>query len=292
MTNSESNFTHFYSVDEKEGMSWSIDSIPSYCITLERRPDRWRRFQDQSGINGLDLKKFSGVDGKMLDIKNDERVSLYTKRNILSKSRRSHEELDSAGGVGCALSHIAIWQWMVNNNQEVCVIFEDDAIIPPDFTEKVNKCINDSALLKDPTKWDLWLLGGNWDKLTKIPGESKVVRVGAFFSFYAYVMTLHGAKKLLKDVFPIEGHIDLWTSIYNYVHDFRIVCCLNLNLKHNSAVKTEIQTEKECDICNVSAGYSKTHKLVTRMEWNVARAAEIISVGLIGYILYKRFISK
>jgi hypothetical protein len=105
-------------------------------------------------------------------------------------------------------------------------------------------------------------------------------------------MTLHGAKKLLKDVFPIEGHIDLWTSIYNYVHDFRIVCCLNLNIKPNSAVKTEIQTEEGCDICNVSAGYSKTHKLVTNLEWNVARAAEIVSVGLIGYILYKRFISK
>ena len=273
-------------------MSWSIDSIPSYCITLERRPDRWRRFQDQSGINGLDLKKFNGVDGKTLDIKNDERVSIYTKRNILSKSRRSHEELDSAGGVGCALSHIAIWQWMVDNNQEVCLIFEDDALIPPNFTERINKCISESALLKDPTKWDLWLLGGTWDKLTKIPEESKVARVGAFVLFHAYIMTLHGAKKLLKDVFPIQGHIDLWTSIYNYVHDFRIVCCLNLNLKHNSAVKTEIQTEKECDICNVSAGYSKTHKLVTRMEWNVARAAEIISVGLIGYILYKRFISK
>jgi len=64
-------------------MSWSIDSIPSYCITLERRPDRWRRFQDQSGINGLDLKKFNGVDEKTLDIKNDARVSLYEKRNIL-----------------------------------------------------------------------------------------------------------------------------------------------------------------------------------------------------------------
>jgi glycosyl transferase family 25 len=276
----------------KKSMSWSVDSVPSMCITLERRPDRWRRFQDQSGINGLDLKKFNGVDGKTLDIKNDERISLYTKRNILSKSRRSHEELDSAGGVGCALSHIAIWQWMVDNNKEVCIIFEDDAIIPPNFTERVNKCINESALLKDPTKWDLWLLGGNWDKLTQIPGESKVARVEAFYSFYAYVMTLHGAKRLLRDVFPIEGHIDLWTSIYNYVHDFRIICSLNLNLKHNSKVKTEIQTEKECDICNVSAGYSKTHKLVTNMEWNVARTAEIVSVGLIGYILYKRFISK
>ena len=272
--------------------SWTIESVPSMCITLERRPDRWRRFQDQSGINGLDLKKFNGVDGKTLDIKNDPRIALYTKRNILSKSRRSHEELDSAGGVGCALSHIAVWQWMVDNDKEVCVIFEDDAIIPPDFTKRINTCINESALLKDPKKWDLWLLGGTCEDLTQIPGETKVARVGAFMLFHAYVITLHGAKRLLKDVYPIQGHIDLWTSIYNYVHDFRVICCLNLNIKPNSAVKTEIQTEKTCDICDVSAGYSKTHKLVTNLEWNVARAAEIVSVGLIAYILYKRFISK
>ena len=79
--------------------SWSIESIPAFCITLERRQDRWRRFQDQSGIDGLNLKRFMGVDGKTIDIQNDERVTLCTKRNILAKTRRSHEELDSVGGV-------------------------------------------------------------------------------------------------------------------------------------------------------------------------------------------------
>ena len=48
---------------------------------------------------------------------NDSRVTLLTKRNIATRTRRSQEELDSVGGIGCALSHIAIWQWMVDNNQ-------------------------------------------------------------------------------------------------------------------------------------------------------------------------------
>jgi glycosyl transferase family 25 len=109
--------------------SWTIESIPAYCITLERRHDRWKRFQDQSGLHGLDVKRFVGVDGKTLDIKTDTRVTTLTKRNIMTKSRRSHEELDSIGGVGCALSHIAVWQHMVDTNQEVCLIFEDDAIV-------------------------------------------------------------------------------------------------------------------------------------------------------------------
>ena len=269
--------------------TWSIESIPAFCITLERRPDRWRRFQDQSGIDRLNVKRFLGVDGQKLDIKNDDRISLFTKRNIISKSRRSHEELDSAGGVGCALSHIAIWQWMVDNNQEVCLILEDDAIIPPDFVEKVDGCINESKVLQDPKKWDMWLLGGTVQGLTQIPNETNVTRVGTFFSFYSYVMTLHGAKRLLKSVYPIQGHIDVWTSIYNYVNDFRIVYCLNLNIKHNSKVQTEIQTSKTCDICDVDSGYSKTHTMVSTMEWNVARASEVVVIGLIGYILWQQY---
>lgn len=269
--------------------SWSIDSIPAFCITLERRQDRWRRFQDQSGIDGLELKRFTGIDGKTIDITKDDRIALCTKRNILAKTRRSHEELDSVGGVGCALSHIAVWQWMVDNNQEVCLVFEDDAVVPPDFIERANKCINDSVILKDPKKWDMWLLGGIWDNLTKIPGESKAIRVGEFVLFHAYIMTLHGAKRLLKDVYPIHSHIDLWVSIFSYVHDFRTVGCTDLILKQNQKVKTDIQSDKGCAICDVPVDYGKTHTMVSKVEWKVAQAAEITLIGLIAYIVWQQY---
>lgn len=269
--------------------NWMIETIPSFCITLERRQDRWRRFQDQSGIDGLDVKRFVGVDGKTIDVVKDDRISIGAKRNILAKTRRSHEELDSVGGVGCALSHIAIWQWMVNNNQELCLIFEDDAVVPDNFIERANKCIKDSVILKDPKKWDIWLLGGIWENLTSIPDEPKAVRIGEFATSHAMVMTLHCAKRLLKDVYPINAHIDLWMSIYNYVHNLRYVGCLDLNLKQSQVVKTDIQSEKGCDICNVQPGFSKTHKLVSNIEWNIARGAEVVALGLIGYIIYQQY---
>jgi glycosyl transferase family 25 len=269
--------------------SWSIDTVPSFCITLERRNDRWRRFQDQSGIEGLDLKRFLGVDGKTIDVKTDERIALCTKRNILSKTRRSHEELDSVGGVGCALSHIAVWQWMVDNNQEVCVIFEDDAVVPDNFIKKANECIKQSTILSDPKKWDMWLLGGKWDTLTQIPGETKSFRIGQFVLFHAYVMTLHGAKRLLKHVYPIHSHIDLWVSIFAYVHDFRIVGCQDLILQQNQKVKTDIQSEKGCDICNIPNDYKETHKLITQNEWKLSKATQLLCVSLIGYIVYQRY---
>lgn len=274
---------------------WSIDTIPAFCITLERRADRWKRFQDQSGIDGLPIKRFLGVDGKTLDIKKEDRVATLTKRNILTKSRRSHEELDSIGGVGCALSHIAVWQWMVDNNQQVCLIFEDDAVVPPDFRKRANDCIKESMVLKNPKQWDLWLLGGTWDDLSSIPGEptgSGIVRVGSFVLFHAYVMTLDCAKRLLRDVYPIHCHIDIWTSIFSYINDIRIVGCTHLNLQQNQKVKTDIQSESGCKICNVPTDYDKNYKMVTTMEWKVAQAAEIAVVGLFAYFIYQQWIKK
>jgi glycosyl transferase, family 25 len=276
-------------MDEKEMSSWSIDSIPAFCITLERRVDRWRRFQDQSGINGLELKRFIGVDGKTLDMTTDSRVTTLTKRNIATKSRRSHEELDTIGGVGCALSHIALWQWVVDNNQEMVLVFEDDAVVPPDFIEKANACIKRSMILKDPKKWDMWLLGGKWEELSSIPDEKEVVRMDAFVLFHAYVITQRCARQLLKDVYPIHCHIDIWVSIYSYMNGLRLVGSPKLILDQTQRVKTDIQPDNICHICNVPTDFNKNQKLVSRTEWTVAQVAEVVAIGLIGYILYQQY---
>jgi len=276
----------------KEMSTWTINSIPGFCITLERRKDRWKRFQDQSGIDGLDVKRFIGVDGKTIDLDNDNRVTTLTKRNIITKSRRSHEELDSIGGVGCALSHIAVWQWLADSDHEMALVFEDDAVVPPNFVKRANECIGESMILKDPKNWDVWLLGGTWDDLTKIPGESVVFRIGSYVLFHAYVITKRAAKILLKDVYPIHSHIDIWVSVYSYLNDIRIVGCTKLMLKQNNTVKTDIQSEKGCKICNIPTDYDKQYSLVSKTKWKIAQAVEVLSVAMAGFIIYQNFIRK
>lgn len=265
--------------------TWSINTIPAFCITLERRPDRWRRFQDQPGLAGLQVQRFLGVDGKTLDVKTDPRIATLTKRNILQKTRRAHEELDSIGGVGCALSHIAVWTWMVENNQDYALIFEDDAVVPPGFVEKANAIIRDSVVLRQPGGWDMWLLGGIWDDRSAIPQEpraSGVIRVGAFVLFHAYVMTKAMAQQLIADAYPIHAHIDLWTSIYAHVHDLRVVGSLNLALKQYTRAKTDIQTNTNgCEICNVPADFAEDSVLVSKTEQRLSRVS-MAALGLLG----------
>jgi len=270
--------------------TWTIESIPAFCITLERRADRWRRFQDQSGIQEIPVKRFLGVDGKTIDLNTDDRITTLTKRNIKTKSRRSHEELDSVGGVGCALSHIAVWQWMVDHGQEMCLVFEDDAVIPPNFKDKANQSIQKSRILRNPKQWDIWLLGGIWDDMSRIPEEpmeSNLIRIEAFVLFHAYVLTLSAAKQLLKNAYPIHCHIDMWVSIHAHLTDMRLVGTTDVVLHQQQKTKSDIQIEDECAICNVPAGFEKTNKIVSNMEWRVAQASEVICVALIAYMVYQ-----
>jgi GR25 family glycosyltransferase involved in LPS biosynthesis len=270
--------------------TWTIESIPAFCITLERRADRWKRFQDQLGINGLSVKRFLGVDGKTLNLDTEDRITTLTKRNIKIKKRRSHEELDSIGGVGCALSHIAVWQWMVDNQQDVCLIFEDDAAVPPDFVQKANDCIRTSMVLQDSAHWDMWLLGGIWDDLSSIPKEPKesgVVRVGAFLLSHAYVITRRCAERFVKDAYPIHCHIDMWMSIYSFLNDLRLVGSTRFQMKQDQQAKTDIQSSEGCAICNVPTDFTKNQILLSKTDYYVARASQVALIGLLGYGVYQ-----
>ena len=188
--------------------------------------------------------------------------------------------------MGCALSHIAVWEWLVNSDNECALVFEDDAVVPPNFIEMANTCIQKS-LLKNKKNWDLWLLGGKWEDLSSIPDEKEVIKIEAFILSHAYVITRSCAKKLLKDVYPIHCHIDIWMSIYAYMNNIRIVGSQKLILVQAEQTTTDIQPDRFCHICNVPTDYEKKYEMVSKIEWRVARASEVICIGLIGYLLYK-----
>jgi GR25 family glycosyltransferase involved in LPS biosynthesis len=265
--------------------SWKINDLPAFCITLDRRPDRWNRFISQPGLNQLtNLKKYSGVDGKSIDIRNDNRIELSTKKNILAHTRRSHEELDSVGGVGCALSHIGLWEWLVNSEHDKVLIFEDDAVIPTGFVNTANKIISDSNILQS-NQWDLLLLGGNWANVTAISRESFIRNIGGFYCLHAYVITKKTAQKLLAEVYPIHCHIDMWITIYKLVHGLRIVGTKAMNINQRN-LKSEIQSNNGCKICDVSTDFYKSHVLVNKYALYTAYA----SAGILAYLYISKLI--
>jgi glycosyl transferase, family 25 len=273
-------------MDRNNDGTWRIDQVPAFCVTLERRSDRWKRFQDQYGIDALPkLKRFLGVDGKTIDIQADSRISTMTKRNILMKTRRAHEQLDSVGGVGCALSHIALWKWLAESNEEILLVMEDDALVPPDFVQRANQLIQESPTLKDPKKWDLWVIGAKWEQIDTIPGEYKtgLIKAPAFYMTHCYVITRQYAQKMYENCYPIEAHIDFWMSNFGIINMARIVATPRLQLKQAGA-KSDIQSKKAPGLVDIPDNYEKTHTFISNTELMLARGAEAAVVLFLGYL--------
>lgn len=114
----------------------------TYVINLKKNKDRWDNILNLANNANLKITRFDAIYGKELD-NDDYRIKKYFKMNILNKNQ-----------IGCALSHISIWEDAVKNDYDNIIIFEDDAIIPPEFNNRLNTILNQL-----PDNWDMVLLG-------------------------------------------------------------------------------------------------------------------------------------
>lgn len=258
-------------------------AIHMYCINLKHRGDRWKRFSEQPELQNLmhhyTFERFEGINGSALDIQNDNRISLRTKRNIKEHIRRDHEELDSAGGVGCYLSHTTVWRQFLKRPEAYAIVFEDDATIPVGFYEELQAAMKEATLL--PQAPDVWFFsmpcGWYYDYKGKPnPRDVKESVLGPWTvntcaSFTGYLISKRGAEKLLATAFPLDMHVDLFTClngelgrILTVAHDRVIVKPFEVK-----AGDTDIQVSSDCKICNVPTSYGKKGMIVVSVPFLV-----------------------
>lgn len=268
--------------------------IHIYCINLKHRSDRWERFSQQPELKRLQdiytFERFEGINGSTLDIQKDERISLRTKRNIKEHTRRDHEELDSAGGVGCYLSHVGIWKKMMERPEPYAIIFEDDALIPPGFLDNFQDAMKDLTLL--PQIPDIWSFSDTHKPLFDVIGKPLPVSVREYrrgpwtthecTTFTGYLISKEGARKLLENVFPIDMHIDLYAYLNSELNRILFVKHANVatpavSLKTND---TDIQSKEDCPICAVPTKYRERGMILLNIP------ITIIGFATIGAMMY------
>jgi GR25 family glycosyltransferase involved in LPS biosynthesis len=245
--------------------------IHIFCINLKHRGDRWSRFSAQPELKKLmkhyTFDRFEAVNGSAIDIQKDERVSLRTKRNIREHIRRDHEELDSAGGIGCYLSHTSVWKKVVERPEPYAIVFEDDAIIPEGFTEDFQLAMKDATLL--PQAPDVWFFSipSPWYfeyKGKPNPKDVKKYTLGPWITntcsaFTGYLVSKKGAEKLLETAFPIDMHVDLYTCLVGDLNRILTVCHRDIIVKpyQLKTGDTDIQVVADCPICSVPTNFEK-----------------------------------
>lgn len=260
--------------------------IHVYCINLKHRTDRWKRFSEQSELQVLKqhypFERFEGINGSAVDIQKDGRISLRTKRNIKEHTRRDHEELDSAGGVGCYLSHTGVWRKIVDRPEEFGLVLEDDAILDPGFTDALHRAMKEATLL--PQFPDVWFFTSPMpcyydSKQKPMPQNVKGGVLGPWIThtcgtFTGYLIRKEAAARLLENAFPLDMHVDHYTCLNGDLGRVFTAYHSNVEVRPYSLKEgdTDIQTVAECPICDIPTNYRRKGMMVISLP--------VVAVGL------------
>ena len=243
--------------------------IHFYCINLKNRTDRWETFSKQQAVQDIKAKhhfdRFEAVSGSTVDVQNDSRISLRTKRNIKESARREHSDINTAGAIGCYLSHTDLWRKVADGSEPFAVIFEDDTKLPDDFLATFERCFYDKNLLPDMP--DMWTFSYGWwfyydAKGEKYPQDIPENIRGPWIlntcpgGLNGYFITKEGAKKLLDTAFPIDMHVDMYICMCAELRRVKCVAHKKLILSLLSeSEKSDIQLQTECAICDLPSDY-------------------------------------
>lgn len=243
--------------------------IHFYCINLKNRTDRWETFSSQPAIHEIKAKhhfeRFEAVSGSTVDVQNDSRISLRTKRNIKESARREHSDINTAGAIGCYLSHTDLWRKVADGSEPYAVIFEDDTRLPDNFLATFERCFYDKNLLPDMP--DMWTFSYGWwfyydAKGEKYPQDIPENIRGPWIlntcpgGLNGYFITKEGAKKLLDTAFPIDMHVDMYICMCAELRRVKCVAHKKLILSLLSeSEKSDIQLQTECAICDLPSDY-------------------------------------
>lgn len=238
-------------------------TIPKFIISLETSIDRRDQLASVNEIiiNDKTFQYFNAINGHNLDI--DTLSPTIYDHNVVP--RYSH------GAIGCALSHLALWDKCIELNKPI-VIFEDDIILSNNFNIHL-----DTVLKMLPVDFDILVLTYNFDSIlsynitphqkcntifekTKLKQKDidnfkcfnihpTIAKLNHCFGTAAYIISPKGAMLLKQQCFPLTNKVCKVPMIQNFIC-FSIDSILNtIYSKINAFVCLQpfVITRHECE---------------------------------------------
>jgi GR25 family glycosyltransferase involved in LPS biosynthesis len=228
-------------------------NFPNFLINLERRKDRLEKFNTNNGKYFDKIYKIHAIDGKTLDINKFMNVFKYPEKIIKKNPYGLHNYNKSV--LGCALSHINIWEKILTSeltyDDDFVLVLEDDIYIKKedDYYKRMNEIYNK---LKYDLDWDIVFLGFTdykkiqgdieYNKLfIKLSGERRLNGGGTFGYFIR--------KKACKKLFSIISRFKICQAIdWFLIEQFDKLTCYKLK---KDLIYSDIEAiSKDSDIQN------------------------------------------
>lgn len=189
-------------------------NIDKFVINLKESTERKNTFIFNNNKFIKNYSFFEAVNGNDMD-ENDKDIIM---KNSLNYSK---------GAIGCALSHLSLWNKCIELNKDI-MILEDDVIVSKDFETHL-QTVRDML----PENWDILQLSYNFDSIlcynitsfetcnsvfsqTKLTEENynkfvnsdinpTIAKLKHCFGTSAYLISPNGALKLKKHCFPLRN---------------------------------------------------------------------------------------
>jgi len=179
--------------------------LPVVVINLAHRHDRWDAISRRLSAAGLgNLLKAPAVEGA--------RLSDATIAHCLGPSQRmpdgapdSHLAL-TRPAIGCFLSHLAVWRWVIASGVPRALVLEDDACPTPDYAADDFR-----AFVMGLTPQHQLVFPGClvMEGLADLPsGSDRLAQLHYFNGTFSYLITPAACRFLLARMFPLRAHID------------------------------------------------------------------------------------
>ncbi len=188
-----------------------VEEIPVTILTTKTKKGKMRLANSLPSWSKHfeDVRVFNGVTANMLS-ENDPRISNSTRMNILKMRRKKYfaigvsDPIQNLSQVACALSHIAIWQQVVDKN-EATIVVEDDTVFlgeKQDVLEALRTNAHFVSLAASANPQATLVLDVVHD----------------FYGFQVYFIAPVGAAFLLKNAIPVNAHIDRYLASEVFTH--------------------------------------------------------------------------
>lgn len=191
-----------------------MNNIINYFVVLLECEKERVVWVDKNILTKLPVDRtfiFSAIDGRILT---KPEIDYFITNNYLQREYQTNPTLNipfRKGQIGCALSHIRLWEHIIHSNISHAVILEDDASLHKHFQTLTQQMLMELRTVK----WDhlnLYHHPNFADKLKDpsyiIPGKRMVLKGLPMWGTVAYAVSLSGARRLIRLTKPIFNTID------------------------------------------------------------------------------------
>lgn len=206
-----------------------------FVINMESSVERRELVKDQLQKLGLDYEFFVATNGRALTEEEQAKCKIEDRVEL---PLRLGQKVTVTGKlvpaeIGCALSHLRLYQHILDLGLELAVIFEDDCVVHPELKIALENldCITEDWDIVNFTNfsglhdWPLshkYCFGSNHDSYFKRVGLHNVYldvlrnKRRVIANTLCYVVTCHACEVLLKLGYPVRLPADYLTGLIGY----------------------------------------------------------------------------